>query len=213
MRPLSLLLILLIMLPAALGAVVTRKMPSTVEPGSSFEVKFRILSAQENQTFTLEETRPLQVEIIDWQIAGAKEEKDKIETRQKDLGYGWSFTPVSNEATITYTAKVSPQATGDLAFEAVYFDSGGFNRLLGMLNVARSQPKVNEEPIQSALKEEGVNESGNGATDSAKQKGKGSILLGVIITLGIIIAGLAIFLYITRPKKRREYFNDSFFKK
>lgn len=207
---------------AVFSASVIRQMPSDAEPGSTIDVTFKAASLKPGTLFTIEETRPLQVEITEWDITGANEEKEKIETRQKDLGYGWSFTPNGTEATIKYTAKVSEKATGPLLFEAVYFDPDGFSKAPGTLNVARKEPAVIKGDIPAPL-DEGSNDkpakpdksgAGSGSGDQPTEvKRARSILTAVIISLLIIIAGIAIYLYVTRPRRRSDMFTHSFFKK
>lgn len=218
-KALCFLILLTLLSQVSYSASVTRKMPSDAEPGSTIEVIFRAASLKPGALFTLEETRPLQTEITDWDVIGANEEKSKIETRQKDLGYGWSFTPNGTEATIKYSAKVSEKATGPLLFEAVYFDPDGFDKAQGTLNVARKQPAVIKGDIVSPIDEESVNKSDK--TDKVSDDGKQlagvkrakPVLTAVILAVVIIIAGIGIYLYTTRPRRRRDMFTHSFFKK
>lgn len=223
MRTAILILILVILLSqAGYSATVSRQMPSNAEPGSTIDVVLRATSLKQGSLFTLEETRPLQVEINDWEITGAKEERSNIETRQKDLGYGWSFTPTGTEATIKYTAQVSEKAIGPLAFEAVYFDPDGFNKVPGSLNVARKEPAVIKGDIQSPVDDSSNRTAANSdksgkvsddGVQSAGVKRAKSVLTAVILAILIIIAGIGIYLYTTRPRRRRDMFTHSFFRK
>lgn len=201
----------------ATAATVTRQMPSTAEPGSEVHVAFRITDAKEGQIFTLEETRPLQFTITDWEIEGANESRNKIDTRQKDLGYGWSFTTTSTEATIRYTAKVSASATGPLRFEAVYFDPDGFNKVPGIITVGHKDTSSESESstIKEKIDASKTEKSGTG-DQSIKEPSTGGggwkkILTGLSIILLITLIGLAIYFYIQRRRRRRDMFTHSFF--
>jgi len=221
-RVLSLILILILACELSSAAKVSRQMPSRSEPGSIIEVALKVTNALPGKLFTIEETRPLQVEITDWEVEGATEPKEKIETRVKDLGYGWSFTPESTDAKIIYTAKVSPSATGALAFEAVYFDPEGFDKVRGSLTVARKEPAVKKGDIAPPLESDasdktaksGSSGSGSGETIGSPGVNRArSVLFAVILALLIVLAGIGIYLYSTRPRRRRDMFTHSFFKK
>lgn len=111
------------------AASVLRSMPSRVSPGEDITVAFSI-SAEAGKIFTLEDTVPEGWNLKSWEVTGAKETKDKINYRfAEGKKHGWSFTPSSGSATITYVLSIpSNAALQSYSFNAVYFDPSGFSK-------------------------------------------------------------------------------------
>ena len=197
------------------AATVTRDMPTTVAPGSTFTVRLHVTSATVGKTFTLEETRPLQVDQISWTIDGASEAADAIQTRSKGQGFGWSFTPAGPEATITYQAKVSPSATGPLEFEAIYFDPNGFNNNNARLIVAKpeseqsraNQPQTSNPETSTSSTPATTSSSPASKTPSSESitgaSRKPSVVIGLLVVGLIVLIGIGLFYYFTTPKKNK----------
>ena len=222
---LLILLSFILLSSAVFGVGVNREFPSRVKPGETFDATLRISGAVPSSLFTLEENRPPEVTIINWSIEGANESKDAIQTRDKDLGFGWSFTPTGTDASIHYTAKVSLQAHRTLLFEAVYFDPSGFNKLSGTLQVEGGEEQA---PAQSPHVKPQASAPASAiplpkketeAPPSLQQNrlaglhGGPSPLVGILLIVIIVVGGLGVFYYFTKPAKQETPFNDQFFKK
>lgn len=203
------------------AASVSRTLPEPITPGTTIDVVLKITQGTPGELFTLEETIPPTVEIMDFRVDGATEEKKDISTRREGNSFGWSFTPKGEEATITYTAKVSPQASGQLNFEAVFFDPKGFNQHASTATVENQPPITPPTKESNPALQTPVDPYQSTPSTSKKAEKKptqtqmkqSSLATGILIITIIVIGGLAVFYYFTKPKKQQDTFNDTFFKK
>jgi len=219
---LNYLLIILLFSSMSHAASVTRTLPQPINPGTTIDVTLKITQGTPGELFTLEETIPSSVEVIDFTVDGAIEDKKDISTRREGNALGWSFSPKEEEATITYTAKVSPQASGKLTFQAVFFDPNGFNQHESIATVATpslpilSTTESNAEPqtpVITTSPSPSPPIKGNEKKPVQAQGQRPSLAVGIFIIILIVLGGLAVFYYFTKSKKHQGTFNDTFFKK
>ncbi len=121
-------LVMILLAISLVSAVsVTRVLPKRANPNSELTVKLKITNADSTGLLTLEEELPKGISIKDWKVIGAKEPKDKINTREKDNRFGWSFTPSGSSATVEYKIKLGKS---DVDFGTlIYFDKSGYGKV------------------------------------------------------------------------------------
>ena len=136
------------MVGSVLAATVNRNMPSLIEAGEELVVTFKVSGAETGKSFTLEEALPAGLKIKSWDVVGAMEVKDRITTREKDNRFGWSFTAKTADLSITYKVDMPADASGEYAFDAVWFDPSGQSRGQGTLKIGKEAPPVEQPPVE-----------------------------------------------------------------
>lgn len=117
--------IFVLMATAVLAGSVGRNMPSRIQPGETLTVTLSISGATTGKLFTLEDVIPAGLSIKEWTVTGSQESKEAINTREKDNKFGWSFTPVSDSATVEYKIDL-PNSEATYTFgRIVWFDPSG----------------------------------------------------------------------------------------
>lgn len=143
----TLLIVLLIAVGSATAATISRGMPDRITPGSTATVTLTAGGLASGDQFTLEETLPAGTKLLEWNIAGSKEDKPSIQTRVKGQANAWTFTTTGDSATITYKVQVLTSTKGAGDFSAVYFDKNGFNKDVKSVTFTTT-PAVTPKPAE-----------------------------------------------------------------
>lgn len=145
----TLLIVLLIAVSSATAATISRGMPDRIAPGTTATVTLTAGGLTSGDQFTLEETLPTGTKLLEWNVAGSKEDKSSIQTRVKGQANAWTFTTTGDSATITYKVQTLTSTKGAGEFTAVYFDKNGFNKDVKSVTFTTTPagtPKPAEQP-------------------------------------------------------------------
>lgn len=194
MKKITLGLMLLLMLPLALGATVSRNMPTNVVPNGQLGVTFNI-NTEIGKTFALEDQVPSGFSLIGWDITGA--DKAAVETRFANGKYAWSFKPTSTSVVLSYTLQAP--ASGTYSFDAIYFDAAGQGKSQGSVTVGVITTTV---PVTTTIRPTTVpttvlEEETTVIADEPQEQG--APLWPLIIVMVLVLIGLVVY-YIWRRK-------------
>jgi hypothetical protein len=121
---------LLMLSSVAFAASVSRNIPARISPGETVQVSLSASGVPVGEVFTIEDTVPQGWLVSNWQVSGAEGDRAGVDYRftAAENRHGFSFTASSGSPQVSYDVAVPASASGSFAFNAVYFDSSGFNK-------------------------------------------------------------------------------------
>ena len=137
-RFLVFLAVFLILCYSSMAALVTREIVSKVNPSETFDITFKISSAQIDSLFTLEDSLPESFIFNSWSITNTKEDLPDIQVRTIGTRHAWAFTPSADTLELVYSV-TAPATLGSYEFDAVWFDPLGQSRSKVTLLVSDSE--------------------------------------------------------------------------